>query len=152
MRGRPPLPTAVKEANGNPGKRALNHDEPKPAVALPEPPQVVKDTPVALAYWNEIGPKLAALRIITEIDGGAFTSLCLSYARAIRAETEALNAPLVFGTKQGGAVNNNLIGISHTAWKHFNRSAAEFGLTPSSRSRLVVKDSGDDEDDFARPE
>ena len=29
MRGRPPLPTAVKEANGNPGKRALNHDEPE---------------------------------------------------------------------------------------------------------------------------
>ena len=50
--------------------------------------------------------------------------------RAIGAETEALNAPLVFGTKQGGAVNNNLIGISHPAVKHFNQSAAEFGLQP----------------------
>lgn len=151
MRGRPPLPTAVKEANGNPGKRALNHDEPKPQVAIPEPPQVVKDTPVAIDYWNETAPKLAALKVITEIDAGAFTSLCLAYARAIRAETEALNAPLVFGTKAGGAVNNNLIGIAHTAWKHYNRSAAEFGLTPSSRSRLVVKNTDEDDTDFERP-
>ena len=34
-RGRPPKPTAIKELEGNPGKRLLNKNEPKPKKVAP---------------------------------------------------------------------------------------------------------------------
>ena len=38
MRGRRPNPTRLKLLTGNPGKRPLNPDEPKPQIAVPECP------------------------------------------------------------------------------------------------------------------
>ena len=35
MRGRKPVPTALKKLRGNPGKRPLNDAEPKPDVVVP---------------------------------------------------------------------------------------------------------------------
>ena len=41
MRGRRPKPTRLKMLTGNPGKRPLNHDEPRPEAAIPEcPPEL----------------------------------------------------------------------------------------------------------------
>lgn len=37
-RGRPPKPTAIKELEGNPGKRPLNKNEPKPKQTAPKCP------------------------------------------------------------------------------------------------------------------
>jgi hypothetical protein len=36
--GRKPKPTHLKLVTGNPGKTALNENEPKPEAALPSPP------------------------------------------------------------------------------------------------------------------
>jgi hypothetical protein len=41
MRGRRPKPTPVKVLTGNPGKRPLNKNEPRPDVLIPEcPPEL----------------------------------------------------------------------------------------------------------------
>jgi len=39
MRGRRPKPSRIKALTGNPGKRPLNAQEPRPEPALPECPQ-----------------------------------------------------------------------------------------------------------------
>ena len=39
MAGRKPKPTAVKELEGNPGKRKLNRKEPKPDKGMPTCPE-----------------------------------------------------------------------------------------------------------------
>ena len=38
-RGRRPKPTAIRRSEGNPGKRAWNHDEPVPPDDLPTCPE-----------------------------------------------------------------------------------------------------------------
>ena len=42
-RGRKPTPTAIKELEGNPGKRALNDKEPKPVKKAPACPKWLED-------------------------------------------------------------------------------------------------------------
>ena len=39
MAGRPPVPTAIKRIRGDPGRYALNEDEPKPTRGVPEAPE-----------------------------------------------------------------------------------------------------------------
>ena len=59
MRGRKPKPTSVKILTGNPGKRRLNHEEPKPPVSVPECP--VELSPTAKAEWDRLGRELVRL-------------------------------------------------------------------------------------------
>ena len=66
MRGRRPTPTRLKMLTGNPGKRSLNHDEPRPEANIPEcPPEL---GPVARAEWDRLVDELAALRLLTNLD------------------------------------------------------------------------------------
>ena len=51
--GRKPQPTALKVLKGNPGRRPLNEDEPKPEVLLPRPPAHL--SPVARREWRRAG-------------------------------------------------------------------------------------------------
>lgn len=57
MQGRPPKPTAIKAAEGNPGKRKLNQAEPKP-----NPVHTLKPPANSLAdvrkFWRKYGPML----------------------------------------------------------------------------------------------
>lgn len=43
QRGRKPKPTAVKQLEGNPGKRQLNANEPKPVARAPSCPKWLED-------------------------------------------------------------------------------------------------------------
>ena len=44
MRGRKPVPTRLKVIRGNPGKRALNKNEPQPAGELADPPDWMSES------------------------------------------------------------------------------------------------------------
>lgn len=59
-RGRKPLPSHLKLVRGNPGRRALNHDEPNVTKAIPEMPLMVKKDRYAREEWVAIAPKLKA--------------------------------------------------------------------------------------------
>ena len=53
QRGRKPKPTAVKQLEGNPGKRQLNANEPKPAARAPSCPKWRKrNGDVLQNRWN----------------------------------------------------------------------------------------------------
>lgn len=78
MRGRRPKPTRLKVLTGNPGKRPLNTDEPKPEVATPECPAELG--PVARREWDRLACELTALRILTNLDRAALAAYCGAYA------------------------------------------------------------------------
>lgn len=60
-RGRKPTPTAIKELEGNPGKRKLNENEPKPERKAPACPKWLdKD---ARKEWHRLAKKMEALGI-----------------------------------------------------------------------------------------
>jgi phage terminase small subunit len=88
MRGRRPKPTPLKVLTGNPGKRPLNKNEPRPDVLIPEcPPEL---GPVARREWDRVVGDLAALRLLTNLDRAALAAYCGAYALWAEA-TEAIH-------------------------------------------------------------
>lgn len=73
-RGTKPTPTALKLARGNPGKRALNHEEPElPATDLTPPDDL---TGRALQEWHAMGPMYRDAGVLTSGDMKCFETYC----------------------------------------------------------------------------
>ncbi len=141
MKGRKPKPTKLKLLAGNPGKRPLNEDEPQFAPDLPEAPGFL--LPEARAEWDRIAGQLFAQGVLTSVDRGALAVCCQAWGRAVQAESAlaelAEKDPSMHGLliKTGrGAVENPLVGIARRSMDLYLRGCAEFGMTPSSRSRI----------------
>jgi len=52
------------------------------------------------------------------------------------AERDRLTGGLMIKTSNGNAIQNPLVGIANKAMADMVRYAAEFGMTPSARSRI----------------
>jgi P27 family predicted phage terminase small subunit len=148
LRGRKAKSTTQKKLEGNPGKRALNQNEPKLKPALPEPPDGLSD--IALAEWKRVAPELFEARILTNADRAALAAYCQNWADWVMALGELVKDGMVLETDKGYQYPSPWVGIANKAMSNFTKIAAEFGLTPSSRSRLVVDQTPDDpEQDLA---
>ncbi len=142
MRGPRPEPTAIKEMKGNPGKRALNDAEPQPSkvFSLPVPPESLGDAGTRL--WKELGAELVRTGLLTFADLPMFEALCLNYDLMLAARVEiAQKGMLVHGAR--GKVRNPAIAAFSAATSAIKTLGAEFGMSPSARSRIKVPD-GDD--------
>ena len=117
-RGRKPRPAALKALEGNPGKRVLNAGEPKPEKKAPRCPSWLEDE--AKREWKRMAKQMEQLGILTEIDMAAFAGYCQQVPQ---------------------------VSIAQTYLKIMNHFCEQFGLTPSSRSRIVAADGADKESD-----
>jgi P27 family predicted phage terminase small subunit len=152
IRGRKPKPTHLKLVTGNPGKRKLNEAEPLPASVLPSPPPHLGDE--AKVEWGRISEELYRLGLLTGVDRTALAAYCQAYARWVQAEKaiakmaekDQLTGGLMIKTSNGNAIQNPLVGIANKAMADMVRYAAEFGMTPSARSRINVEPPGETQD------
>jgi P27 family predicted phage terminase small subunit len=155
-RGRPPKPTAIKEAEGFRGKRKPKAGEPKPAkvARVPSPPAYL--CAEAQKEWNRIAHQLSELGLLTELDISILALYCAAFGRWITAE-KGLRAfarlekgsGLTSQTSNGNIIQHPLVGISRRAAHDMLRYAAEFGMTPSARSRIDTERAALDADDPA---
>ena len=142
--GRKPTPTALKLVKGNPGKRAVNKAEAVVALAEPTPPAFLCDD--AKVEWGRVCSALFSAGLMTELDRAALSAYCAAYGRWAQAERainamagkDGINAALLIKTKEGNAIQNPLVGIANKARADVVRFAAEFGMTPSARSRVTA--------------
>jgi P27 family predicted phage terminase small subunit len=150
--GRRPLPTAIKKLRGNPGKRALPENEPKLPVKEPEMPPDLPE--LAQQEWNSIVPMLLRLGCLNELHGKALGAYCFCYARWCQAEEEVRKRGIMIEEtlfdKDGNEVSSKLkrnpaISISNEALKLMKSFLVEFGLTPSSASRLRIEPPKEDD-------
>ena len=142
-RGPPPKPSALKLLQGNPGKRPVNVREPKPRTDTPRCPSWLDDE--AKKCWRELVPELKGMGVLTYIDGNALTAYCDTWSRWKRAVLflQAKGDVYTIKDEQGKiryvqqwpqvAIARNLLAV-------LNRYQQEFGLTPASRTRLVIGD------------
>ena len=130
--GRRPKPTRLRVLEGNPSRRPVNTREPKPPAGMPDKPDDLGA--IASAEWDRLGPPLVAMGTLTQVDGEAFTALTTQFARArqIRRSINRSARPLVKGRP------NPLWGMERETVKVWRSLLAEFGLTPSSRSKIVT--------------
>ena len=137
-RGRKPTPTAIKMLEGNPGKRPLNTKEPKPAKKAPSCPKWLE--PEAKKEWRRLAKQMEQIGILTEVDMAAFAGYCQAYARWKEAEEFITQHGSIVKTPSGYWQQVPQVSIAQTYLKIMNRFAEQFGLTPSSRSRIIAED------------
>ena len=143
--GRKPKPTAVKALEGNPGKRSLNTGEPKPEKKAPRCPAWLAGE--AKKEWKRMAGQMEKLGILTEIDMAAFAGYCQAYARWKEAEEFITQHGTIVKTPSGYWQQVPQVSIAQTYLKIMNRFCEQFGLTPSSRSRIVAEGGEDKESD-----
>ena len=140
-RGPRPEPSKLKLLKGNPGKRAINHDEPKPEVTpiVPDPPDWLEA--YAKAEWHEVAPHLHRMGLLTAVDLTTFAVYCQSYARWRTAEewmTEHGNT-IVLRDKDGKTRAVSRVPqaiVAQAALVDLNRFGSAFGLSPSARTSI----------------
>ena len=138
-RGRKPKPTAMKVLEGNPGKRQLNTTELKPKRSgIPECPDWLEDE--AKAEWDRLCKNLYELGILTDLDVMTFASYCQAYARWREAEEFISQHGTIVKTPSGYWQQVPQVSIAHQNQKIMMQAAAEVGLTPSARSRIIAGD------------
>lgn len=145
--GRPPKPTRLKVIEGNPGRRPLNANEPKPEIALPDPPISLKG--LAREEWDAMAQELYKLKLLSKIDRAALAAYCQAWAifnSAVEtlndmAARDELSHGVMIKTKSGNVIQNPVVGTINKAARDMVRFASEFGMTPSARARIAVADS-----------
>lgn len=143
MRGRKPKPTRIKQLAGNPGRRRLNKREPS-VRGIPECPAHLDS--LAREEWGRILPILTGMQILGSIDQGALAAYCQAYSTWAQAQRAIAKHGMTSVNAGGAPVPSPFIRISAIAVDQMRKLAAEFGMTPSARSRLVGAAASDDDE------
>lgn len=144
--GPAPKPVELKLVEGNPGRRPLP-EVPKPTIAAsaPKPPAVLGAEGKKL--WNRIAPELHRLGLLTDLDLEGLVALCVSWEQAraaaelIRKQGIVVDLPVfrkdgeIAGYRTQRHPAAQTLRDSLTQFKAF---AAEFGLTPSARTKFSM--------------
>ena len=134
--GRKPKPTHLKLLEGKPGHRALNEDEPQPDALADPPPPPTHLSGEARAKWVEMIPRLMEHDMISEVDLDAFSAYCQAFGRWVGAESYVAKQGDVLIAPSGFPIQNPYLAIANKAMEQIAKFGVEFGLTPSSRSRV----------------
>ncbi len=137
MAGRKPKPTKLKLIEGNPGKRPLNDKEPKPKACIPECPEWV--SPEGKKEWKKITPRLLRLGLLSEIDYAALGGYCDCYGELKPLREEIKLYGYTTTTDKGNVVQRPEVGIYNQKLEKMLKFLSEFGMSPSSRTRLRVE-------------
>jgi P27 family predicted phage terminase small subunit len=146
MKGRKPLPTAIKEATG-----ALKHDpqrrnnaEPTTKRGYPACPATIAVDEVAKQCWNETCELLDEMGILTTSDKRVLHVYCVTYSEWLFLSEYVKNGNVRLANDRGNETTSPEAGQVHKYADRLLKLLAELGLTPSSRSRLHVEKKEDD--------
>lgn len=142
-RGPAPKPTVLQIAEGNPGHRKINRDEPQYRMGVPKCPAHL--SPEVRKEWRRLAPMLDAARVLTEADYMALANLCQAWVTMQKAQAQLEKTGLLLKTKSGYVQQSPLISIVNSSMEIITKLSREFGLTPASRSRLSAGGGQDDE-------
>lgn len=134
MAGRRPTPTHLKILAGNPGKRPLPKEEPKPEIVAPDPPEWLEGE--ALREWDRIVPELLKLKLISELDRTGVVAYCVAYDRYVSANMDIRTLGSIIITTNGNIIQNPAVGIANTSVDIMRKFLIEFGMTPASRTKV----------------
>lgn len=152
-KGRKPKPSRIKAIEGNPGKRPINAKEPKPKGELPPAPAHLRAG--ARKAWARLASRLETSGIATAIDAIALEVLCEAYADLLEARRKLKR----FGSNYYETVNqaggkmhraHPALAAVRDADRRLRGWLAEFGMTPSARSRVDAagQEGADPADEF----
>ena len=136
MAGRKPLPDGLKLVKGTLRNHRVNKDAPMPCKGSHTAPDYL--SPVAAEEFERKAEALSRLNVYTEWDDTALAAYAEAYARWREAIAELQKTGLIVKTQQGNVIQSPLVGVANRAADLMHKFLTEFGLTPSSRTRIKV--------------
>ncbi|MDF7657626.1 phage terminase small subunit P27 family [Erwiniaceae bacterium L1_54_6] len=138
MPGPSKTPSHLQLVRGNPSKRPLNKNEPKPPSGVPLTP---KHFDKQGKYWfKRMAEELDACGVITQLDGKALELLVEAYTE-YRHHCDTLE--IEGYTYRVKTQNEDVLVKAHPAaamkadaWKRIRAMLGEFGMTPATRSKI----------------
>jgi len=129
-----PLPKNVVAMRGSKDARGATNNLPEPEVCVPDPPDgMTKD---ARSAWLIFAKQLAGMRVMTKADTAALQMLCESWVRWKDATADVAKNGFMVKSPNGYPLQNPMLAVANKAQDQCLKLLAEFGLTPSARSRI----------------
>ncbi len=148
--GPPPEPRVLTMIKGNPGKKPLNDDEPRPPDAKITCPGFLNA--VGRAEWRRVMKMFGVMeadgqKLITEADRAVLAGYCQSWADLQHAIDMIVKHGDVYPIKNEDGTIKYLqqtpwVAMKNKALIALKQYAVEFGFTPSSRTRIQVENTG----------
>jgi P27 family predicted phage terminase small subunit len=135
-KGPKPKPSSLKRLQGNPGRRPLPTGEPKPKTEAKRPWGLGKGE--QRKFWDEHAAELERMKLLTGVDVPAFRLMAEHYAFAVQAARKLHERGDLTVEGREGPKKHPLVQVLRDNSQMFKSYAAEFGLTPSSRTRLQL--------------
>ena len=136
MRGRKPVPTYLKVIRGNPGKRALNTNEPQPTGDLLEPPEwMTESQKIGWTYAIEIAPA----GVLKKLDRSVLVAWVV--AEDVHRNAAAMVDKFGLLTKAphtGLPIQSPYLPIVNKQAQIMLKAAEQLGFSPASRSRVQL--------------
>ena len=141
-----PTPTRLKLVRGNPGKRPLPKNEPKPKAAPIKAPAGMSRG--AIKYYASVATMLSDVGVLTVLDVPMLVLYCEACARWAAANKQIKKHGPVVVTKSGFPVQSPYVAISNKAFDQMKSIMLEFGMSPASRTRVEMAGKGPDDNPF----
>ena len=138
MPGPPPKASRLKILTGNPGKRPIDSTSPEAARGRPrKPPDLDAE---AKAEWLRVVKLLEAESRLTVDLGPVLTGYVTSWSRWRAAEKMLQQFGPIMVSKAEGMYQSPYLSVANRAMNETLTFLRELGLTPSSRVRLVKRE------------
>jgi P27 family predicted phage terminase small subunit len=149
QRGPKPLPANVHLLHGNASKKPMSQllDGVHPEVEIPKCPTHLQAE--AKKEWKRVAEQLESLGLISQIDRAALAAYCAAWAEVVYCEKKVadLNAAdpngeagMIWDTPSGYKQMSVWLQIRNRAYDRMMKFAAEFGMSPSARTRVTPSD------------
>lgn len=135
--GRRPKPTAIRILEGT-QKGPAKH-EPALPPGIPPMPKRLEVDQVAVGMWQELAGILTRMGVLTLGDGEALATLCEVHSAEQSCLLQLRAGGAVMHTDLGGVKPNPAGPLYRSLVSQKAALLSEFGLTPSSRTKLATK-------------
>lgn len=137
--GRPPKPTALHKLEGT-LRQDRHSDTVRADSVLLEPPDHLDE--VARIEWLRVAGELHNIELTTSLDLTLLEQYCVVYSQWRAAIDDLQQYGAVQKTKTGYSQQTGYFTVAVKLGKEVRDIAREFGLTPSSRTRLRIHGQG----------
>ena len=141
--GKRPLPTKMKELRG--GRKTYhkappkNEAKPKTTERLPRAPAYLNK--VAQAEWRRVVKELHPLGLLTKIDTVSLSAYCVCFAGWVDATAQVQKHGVLIKSPNNVPMQSPYLSIANRAMVEMRKWLVEFGMTPSSRTRVTATES-----------
>jgi P27 family predicted phage terminase small subunit len=133
MKGRKRKPNAIRELQGNAGRRPVPAEPSFPS-GNPDCPSHLCDE--AKAEWARVVSEVGEVKLLKRVDRGALMAYCSVVAVWMMAEAEIKSRGIMYDAN-GLLKVNPAVRIAQDSRQQMKAFQVEFGFTPVSRSKVA---------------